>query len=105
MFPDIEKHELIKARLRIAGTSLKKIAVELGVSASSMSNVSQGYRRSRRIEDAIALALGTTPDVLWPSKYSRSKGTTPERLKQNQLERVRSLPATSVERKGEEEAN
>ena len=31
--------------------------------------VSKGYRRSKRIEQAIADAIGTSPAALWPSRY------------------------------------
>ncbi|WP_371929796.1 helix-turn-helix domain-containing protein [Brevundimonas sp. C43] len=32
-----------------------------------------GFRRSRRIEMALAEAVGTTPDRLWPARYRLQK--------------------------------
>lgn len=56
-------------RLRLAGTSLAQIARDLGVTPTTVTSVSQGDRRSRRIEHTIALRLSTTPDKLWPDRY------------------------------------
>ncbi|WP_136685472.1 helix-turn-helix domain-containing protein [Falsirhodobacter xinxiangensis] len=64
-----EQHERLKAELRIRGTSLAQIGRELGISGSSMSLVGLGKHRSRRIERAIADALGTTPEELYPERY------------------------------------
>ena len=64
-------HEKNKAELRIRGTSLAKLARELGVSGTSMSLVSMGKHRSKRIEIAIANALGQSPEKLWPERYSK----------------------------------
>ncbi len=66
---DLEKHERIKCALRISGSSLAKLSRELGLSISSVSTVSQGYRRSRRIQKAIAEQLGKSPEELWPERY------------------------------------
>lgn len=66
---DLEKHAFIKARLEIAGWSLSALAKSIGVAQSSVSTVSQGYRRSHKIQTAIASALGTTPEQLWPERY------------------------------------
>jgi lambda repressor-like predicted transcriptional regulator len=65
----LEQHERIKMRLRLAGSSLAKIARELGVAATTVTSVSQGYRRSRRIEGAIAAKLGKQAVSLWPERY------------------------------------
>ncbi|TXH04647.1 MAG: hypothetical protein E6R07_07290 [Nevskiaceae bacterium] len=56
-------------RLRLAGSSLADVARELGVAGTTVTSVSQGYRRSRRIESAIATKLGVTPRSLWPERY------------------------------------
>lgn len=56
-------------RLRMAGSSLSIIARDLGVKPTTVTSVSQGLRRSRRIESAIAAALGTQPEKLWPDRY------------------------------------
>lgn len=73
MFPDqksaFERHERLKAELRIRGTSLAKIGRNLGISGTSMSLVGLGKHRSRRIEQAIVDALGTTPDQIYPERY------------------------------------
>lgn len=56
-------------RLRLAGTSLAQIARDLGVTPTTVTSVSQGDRRSRRIERTIAQHLSTTPAKLWPERY------------------------------------
>lgn len=73
MRPELERHEKIKMRLRLAGSSLASVARELGVAGTTVTCVSQGYRRSRRIEAAIALKLGLQPGDLWPERYSDGK--------------------------------
>jgi lambda repressor-like predicted transcriptional regulator len=69
MRPAPEQHERIKMRLRIAGSSLAEVARELNVAGTTVTSVSQGYRRSRRIEMAVALKLGVSPVDLWPDRY------------------------------------
>ena len=64
-----ERHERIKMRLRLAGSSLAQVARELGVQPTTVTSVCQGQRRSRRIEDRIAETLRTTPAKLWPDRY------------------------------------
>lgn len=64
-----KQHEWIKMRLRLAGSSLAAVARELGVASSTVIIVSQGMRRSRRIEALIAEKLRTTPQRLWPDRY------------------------------------
>ncbi|QND79602.1 helix-turn-helix domain-containing protein [Pseudoxanthomonas mexicana] len=64
-----EQHEFIKMRLRLAGSSLACIARELGIQPTTVTATSQGKRRSRRIEQAIARKLGCTPQSLWPGRY------------------------------------
>lgn len=59
-------------RLRLAGSSLSQIARDLGVRPTTVTSVSQGMRRSRRIEDKIASVLATEPEKLWPERYVRS---------------------------------
>jgi len=68
MKPDLEHHELLKFRLRQRRLSLAQISRQLGVTAGSVTAVSQGYRRSRRIERALADALGTSPAELFPDR-------------------------------------
>ncbi|EQD70196.1 hypothetical protein B1A_06422, partial [mine drainage metagenome] len=75
MRPAREQHERIKMRLRLAGSSLAAVARELGVAATTVTTVSQGARRSRRIEAGIAAKLGVGPAELWPERYSAPKST------------------------------
>lgn len=70
---DHEKwHEHIKWELGIRGTSLSQIARELTVSPSTVTRVSKGQVRSRRIEEAIASAALCTPEQLWPNRSGKS---------------------------------
>ena len=62
-------HERLKMELRLRGTSISGIAAEIGVLPASVTLASQGLRRSRRIEAALAGALGTTPEKLFPERY------------------------------------
>ncbi|AQS50273.1 hypothetical protein BMG03_20450 (plasmid) [Thioclava nitratireducens] len=71
MTVDLEQHELLKFRLRLAGTSMAKIARSLGITQSTVTVVSQGYRRSHRVQSAIANQLGTTPEELFPDRYPK----------------------------------
>jgi Ner family transcriptional regulator len=71
MCPDIETHEIVKARLRIVGTSLSAIARELSVSHSTVTIVSQGHRKSARIQEMIASKIGVDPQDIWPDRYSQ----------------------------------
>jgi len=73
MKPNLEKHSLLKFRLSQNGTSMAKIARELGITNSSVTVVSQGYRRSKRVEKALAEALNTTPELLFPSRYEETQ--------------------------------
>lgn len=72
MIRGLQRHERIKTRLKLAGSSLAEVARELGVTGSTVTSVSQGYRRSRRIERAIAEKLRDTPERLWPDRYRDS---------------------------------
>lgn len=76
----LQQHERVKMRLRLAGTSLAEVARELGVAATTVTSVSQGFRRSRRIETLIAQKLQTTPSRLWPDRYlaNRERGPNSE---------------------------
>ncbi|WP_298976250.1 helix-turn-helix domain-containing protein [uncultured Roseobacter sp.] len=62
-------HERLKAELKVRGTSLAQLARDLGVSGTSMSLVSLGKHRSRRIEKAIADVMQMTPEELWPDRH------------------------------------
>lgn len=78
MSVDLLRHSDVKLRLRERGSSLTQIANETGVLQSTVTVVSQGYRRSKRIEAAIALALGLTPQELFPERYSAQEGRAAE---------------------------
>lgn len=67
---DEEKHGKIKQALSLRGTSLSEIARAQGVKPSTVSLVSTGWRRSHRLEAAIASALDLTPEEIWPDRYS-----------------------------------
>nr|WP_316629612.1 helix-turn-helix domain-containing protein [uncultured Brevundimonas sp.] len=66
---DNKRHGRIRDALALKGVSLSDIARSLEVSPSSVSIVSKGHRGSRRIEKAIADALGQPPESLWPERY------------------------------------
>jgi Ner family transcriptional regulator len=76
MRPSLEQHERIKMRLRLAGSSLADVARELGVAATTVTSVSQGYRRSRRIESTIAEKLRVSVEELWKDRYPSDGGDT-----------------------------
>ena len=67
---EIKRHERIKMQLRLAGTSLAKIARELDVQPSTVASVSRGKSRSRRIEARIAAVLAIPAERLWPDRYA-----------------------------------
>lgn len=65
----IDKHEIIKGMLQLKGTSISEVARSLGVAPTTVTVVSKGGRRSKRIEAALAEAIGSTPEVVWPERY------------------------------------
>jgi Ner family transcriptional regulator len=66
---DDKRHARIKAALELHGSSLSDIARRLEVAPTTISIVSRGFRRSRRIEAAIADRLGVSAAQLWPDRY------------------------------------
>jgi lambda repressor-like predicted transcriptional regulator len=74
MMIDDKRHANIKSALRLKHLTLSDIARSLDVTPGTVSIVSRGFRRSRRIESAIATALGFTPEELWPDRYGRPRG-------------------------------
>lgn len=76
MTVDLQFHELLKCRLRLAGSSMAQISKTLGITQSSVTVVSQGYRRSHRIQTEIARQLNTTPEALFPDRYSGKEAHT-----------------------------
>lgn len=73
MLIDLKRHSKIKRNLHSVGTSLADVARELAVAPATVSTVSQGYRRSERIQQAIAKRLGVTAAELWPDRYEERK--------------------------------
>ncbi len=65
---DVNKRELVKACLRTNGTSMSQIGRELGLKPSTISSVVAGAR-SQKVERAIADALRTDPEKIWPERY------------------------------------
>lgn len=63
--------EDIKAAIRKHGMTQAKLARQLKLDESTVSQVIHS-RRSRRIEKAVAKILKVKPEVLWPERY-RSK--------------------------------
>jgi Ner family transcriptional regulator len=69
---DEKRHQRIRAALALRGFTLSAIARDLDVKPTTMTIVSKGYRRSKRIEKAIADALASTPAQIWPERYQNS---------------------------------
>lgn len=61
---DDKRHARIKSALSLKRISLSDIARSLAVTPSTVSIVSRGFRRSRRVEQAIADALGQRPEEM-----------------------------------------
>jgi Ner family transcriptional regulator len=64
-----KEHEYVKMALRLRGSSLSKVAQDLGVSAAAVTYVSKGVSSSNRIEKHIAQLLGVECSAIWPSRY------------------------------------
>lgn len=71
---DHETHLWVKQALKAKGSSLSKIARAEGVKPSSVSIISKGWRRSRRVELAIANVLQISPEEIWPERYNQIEG-------------------------------
>lgn len=67
---DHDAHKRVKQALKAKGSSFSKIACAEGVKPSTVSLVCNGWRRSRRVELAIAHALELTPEEVWPERYT-----------------------------------
>ncbi|WP_299695242.1 helix-turn-helix domain-containing protein [uncultured Tateyamaria sp.] len=55
--------------LRVRGSSMAQLARDLGVTQGSLSLISRGLHRSKRLEREIAAALNTTPEALFADRY------------------------------------
>ena len=69
MTVDLLLHERNKYLLRAAGSSMADVAKACGVRQSTVTVVSQGYRRARKIESEIARRRGTSAEQLFPDRY------------------------------------
>lgn len=65
--------ELIKAHLRIGGTTPTAIAEELGVNPQTVSQVIHGTGSSRRVAQRISDLLGKPLEELWPAVYGPNR--------------------------------
>ncbi|MBL8396160.1 MAG: helix-turn-helix domain-containing protein [Candidatus Accumulibacter sp.] len=61
--------ELIKAQLRMHGSSPADVARETGVSQMNVSHVIRSRHRSVRIARRICELTGLEPDTAWPGRY------------------------------------
>lgn len=66
--------ELIKAEVRMRGTTPAAIADELGVSRSLVTHVINGTGKSARIAEHLAKLLGKPVSTLWPEAKQRRSG-------------------------------
>lgn len=64
--------ELIKAAIRMKGTTPSAIADELGVSRSTVSLVISGRGVSARVSEYISQVTGLPVATLWPPKKSKT---------------------------------
>lgn len=67
--------ELIKATIRIHGSSPSQIAREASVSAMTVSYVIHGQRKSARIARRICELTGLDPEIVWPGRYPEFRVT------------------------------
>jgi len=82
MTPAERQHERIKGALRLRGTSFADVARHLDVKPTTVTVVSKGLRRSRRIERAIADALGLDLETVWPTRYPPQGQVSPTASKE-----------------------
>lgn len=59
--------ELIKAAIRMKGTSPTALAETLDVAPTSVFDVINGRTRSSRIEEAISALVGKKKEEIWPA--------------------------------------
>lgn len=64
--------ELIKAAIRMKGTTPSAIADELGVSRSTVSLVISGQGVSARVSAHISMITGLPISTLWPAKKPKT---------------------------------
>lgn len=78
-----QRWEWIKYQLRARGTSLAKLARELGVSDTAVKNTKR--TAYPRMERAIAKALGLKPVDLWPERWNADGN--PYRIRKQRAEK------------------
>lgn len=61
--------ELVKALIRIAGSSPAAIASELQISSMTVSHVIRGVGKSARVAKRICEITGKGASELWPGRY------------------------------------
>lgn len=66
--------------LRRVGSSQAEIARQLAVSRATVNQVVRGIERSRRVEAAIAKAIGKPLDRIWPAYYKTRRARRATRL-------------------------
>ena len=70
---DLARHQEILGRLHQAGFTISSLAAQLKVAPGTVTIVSQGHRKSHRIQSAIAEILGVTPQELFPERYEQGE--------------------------------
>ena len=68
----LRRHEFIKSHLRLANTSLAQLGRELGLKNGTMTTISKGQGRSKRVQLHIAAALDIPEWKLWPEYFSEN---------------------------------
>lgn len=61
--------EIIKAQLRMHGSSLARVARDTGVSLMNVSHVVRGRHRSMHVARRICELTGIDPAIAWPGRY------------------------------------
>ena len=72
-----ERRAWILYRLKLAGYNFASLAREYGLSRTCV--MSALYKRYPKMERLIAEKLGTTPEALWPERYSPCLHGSPRR--------------------------
>ena len=73
MTHDLARHAEVREGLRAVGTSISAVARELGVAPATVTIVSQGHRRSHRIQLAIARKLDRDVRELFPERCEEER--------------------------------
>lgn len=84
-----QRWEWIKYQLRARGSSAANLARQLGITDRAIRAAKE--RSYPRVERAIAAALDTTPQALWPERWNADG--TPLRQRPKRAERLQDQPA------------